>query len=70
MNYFYEVLYYNCTDEEFKEGKFDTFDTVGFRTKYEAMKFYKKHKNDPDKAGWWVTKRDSEDWSVLEDIII
>lgn len=69
MKYYYEVLYYNCTPEEFKEGKFDDFDSLGFRTKVEAMKFYNHHKKDEDKAGWWITKRDSESWEVIEDIV-
>lgn len=39
-----------------------------FRTRKQALDFYNKHKEDPDKFGFWVTHRDS-DGMVIEDII-
>lgn len=58
----YEVLYYTSVDMMgdpiFKE----------FKTRKQALNFYEQHKNDNDKFGWWVTKRD-QDGYVVEDII-
>ena len=45
----------------------DSYDTAEFSTKQALLNFYKKHKNDPDKSGWWLTKR-NKDWEVIEDI--
>ena len=61
MKYKYECLWYR--DPELN----DTV-TKEFSTKKAALNFYEKHKNDPDKFGWWVTKRD-EDWYAVEDLI-
>ena len=58
----YEVLWYK------DEGMMD-YESRSFCTRKEAMSFYKKHKNDAGKYGWWVTKRDEYDWSVLEDLV-
>lgn len=57
----FEVLWY--TDK-----KLDNYVTKEFHTRSEALNFYNAHKNDKDKFGWWVTKRDSN-WEVVEDII-
>lgn len=57
---YYEVLWYYEVDGDcdFKE----------FKTRKQALQFYEKHKNDCDKFGFWVTKRNA-DGEVLEDII-
>lgn len=65
----YEVFYYNCSKEDFLEGRENDYETIGFRTRKQALKFYEQHKDDEDKAGWWITKR-NKDWEVIEDIII
>lgn len=56
----YEVLWYNHFDE--------SYETREFKTRSEALSFYKKIKDDPLKHSFWVTKR-NEDWEVIEDII-
>ena len=38
------------------------------KQKKQALSYYELHKNDPDRCGWWVTKRD-EDGCVIDDII-
>lgn len=59
--YKYEVLWYTGPD-------MNDYRTKEFSTKQAAMNFYNKHKDDDDKFGWWVTKRD-EDWYVVEDYV-
>lgn len=54
----YEALWYYDNDD---------YDTAEFSTEQALKNFYKKHKNDPDKSGWWLTKR-NKDWEVIEDI--
>jgi hypothetical protein len=39
-----------------------------FKTLKSAMNFYNKHRNDEDKAYFWVTKRDEEGF-VLTDYV-
>lgn len=59
----FEVLWY--------VGEKDTFgdyETKDFSTLQAAMNFYNKHKDDQDKYGWWVTKRNSN-WEVIEDYV-
>lgn len=63
----YEVLWYEGPTEYV--AMHDDPHTKEFKTREEALDFYEKHKDDTDKFGWWVTKRDS-DWSVIEDIIV
>ena len=46
----------------------DDYNSKSFRSKKAALNFYNRHKDDPDKEGWWVTKRD-EEGIVLEDYI-
>lgn len=58
---YFEVLWYlekERMNPVFKE----------FKTKKGALNFYQKHKNDNDKFGFWVTKRD-EDGYVVDDLI-
>ena len=64
--YIFECLWYEGLTEEqvFKDDP----KTKEFTTKKQAMKYYEEHKNDSNKFGWWVTKRDNE-WFVLEDYI-
>ena len=57
----FEVLWY--TDE-----KLNNYETKEFKSRAAAMDFYNAHKNDKDKFGWWVTRRNS-DWAVVEDIV-
>ena len=57
----YECLWY--LEEELQNPVFKEF-----RTKKQALDFYEKHKNDTDKFGWWVTKRD-KDGFVVKDLI-
>ena len=54
----YEALWY------YEDGNYDTAE---FSTEQALLNFYKKHKNDTDKSGWWLTKRNN-DWEVIEDI--
>ena len=49
----YEVLWF-CDHDNIKEDCF----ALEFVTKKECMNYYQKHKNDADKYGWLVTKRD------------
>lgn len=60
----YEVLWYVGDDKEL----LDNYETKTFKKRDAAMRFYEKHKNDPDKFAWWVTKRD-DDGYILEDIV-
>lgn len=59
-------MYYECLWYETQELENANFQS--FRTKKQALDFYEKHRNDEDKFGWWVTKRDKYD-DVIEDII-
>lgn len=63
----YEVLWYEGPTE-YAAMQDDPY-TEEFKTRDEALDFYEKHKDDANKFGWWVTKRDS-DWFVIEDIIV
>ena len=56
---YYEVLYY--LDEDL-----NNFETVEFKSKKKALKFYEQHKD--EYYGWWITKRDSDN-NILEDIV-
>lgn len=47
----------------------DSYDTAEFSTEQALLNFYKRHKNDADKSGWWLTKR-NKDWEVIEDIYL
>lgn len=49
---FYEALWFMDHDDIIE----DVF-TKEFKTKKQALDYYEKHKNDPDKYGWLVTKR-------------
>ena len=60
----FEVLFYPLVNEDCSEDPI----TKVFYTRKAALNFYKQHKNDTDKAGWWITHRDA-DWEVIEDII-
>ena len=63
---YYSVLWYNEID---KNGNpLGDFEEREFETKYKAMNFYNRHKNDKDKFCFWVTKRDTDGF-VIEDII-
>ena len=57
----FEVLWY--TDKEL-----NNYETKEFKSRVAAMDFYNAHKNDKDKFGWWVTRRNS-DRAVVEDIV-
>ena len=57
----YEALWY--TDKRMKGD----YQTKEFASKQQMLNFYNQHKNDSDKFGWWLTRRDS-DWNVVEDI--
>lgn len=48
--------------------QFGDYDSKDFYSRKDALNFYEKHKNDTDKCGWWVTRRDA-DWCVIEDIV-
>lgn len=56
----FEVLWYEIGNEDPV--------TREFSTRQAALNFYEKHKDEPDKSGWWVTKRNSN-WKVTEDIV-
>lgn len=58
----YEVLWY--TSPEMCD-----YQTKEFSTRQAALNFYNEHKDDENKFGWWVTKRD-KNWYVVEDIIV
>ena len=62
----FEALWYEGEDED--EAMNGDPHTKEFKTRKEVMNFYEKHKNDKNKFGWWVTRRDS-DWFVVEDIV-
>lgn len=68
---YYECLWYNKDPEQddLEAMQFGDTESKEFKTKRQAVIFYNKHKNDPDKCGWWVTKRDEDGW-VLDDIVI
>ena len=56
----YEALWF-CDHDNIKEDCF----SVEFKTKNECMKYYQEHKDDSDKYGWLVTKRDKY-WQPVE----
>ena len=51
--YFYEVMWFMDHD-----GIIEDCFTKEFKTKKSAIEYYEQHKNDSDKYGWLVTKRD------------
>lgn len=57
----YEALWY--ADKSMKGD----YQTKEFASKQQMLTFYNQHKNDSDKFGWWLTRRDS-DWNVIENI--
>ena len=57
---FYEVMWFSNHD-----GIIEDCFTLEFKTKDEALSYYSKHKDDKDKYGWKVTKR-NERLDVLE----
>lgn len=67
---YYECLWYCKTEDQSDDEamQFGDTDWKEFKTKKQALSYYEKHKNDPDRCGWWVTKRD-EDGCVIEDYI-
>ena len=67
---YYECLWYCKTEDQSDDEtmQFGDIDCKEFKTKKQALSYYEKHKNDPDRCGWWVTKRD-EDGCVIEDYI-
>ena len=67
---YYECLWYWKTEDQTDDQamQFGDTDSKEFKTKKQALSYYEKHKNDPDRCGWWVTKRD-EDGCVIDDII-
>lgn len=65
---YYEVLWYVDVDETMLCDSYNDYRCREFKTKKEAMSFYELHKNDINKYGWWVTKR-NRDGEVVEDLI-
>lgn len=63
----FEVLWYTGENEE--DALLGSSSTKEFKTRKQALAFYEKHKNDPEKFAFWVTRRDNEYWDVIEDII-
>ena len=56
----FEALWY--TDKELTN-----YETKEFSTREALLNFYRKHKNEPDRYDWWLTKRNAY-WEVVEDI--
>ena len=70
MRHYYEALWYNKKPTESEDEGMQKGDCSfkEFASKKKALEYYEKHKNDADKCGWWVTKRD-EDGMVEDDYI-
>lgn len=68
MIYYYEVLWYEGDTEE-EALNSGNYTAKTFASRKQALNYYEKHKAEPHRWGWWVTKRYSDDDSVAEDII-
>lgn len=70
MKTYYEALWYYKTEDQTENEamQFGDIDSKEFRSSKQALTYYEKHKDDPDKCGWWVTKRD-EDGCVIDDLV-
>ena len=69
---YYSVIWYDPVNEDKENHYVGIGEQLGdpyekeFKTLKSAMNFYNKHRNDEDKAYFWVTKRDEEGFVLMD----